>query len=64
MPEDRPRTQGPDGIAMRRVLLFVLLVGAALGLLGLLFLGAFPPKPHIEPVRHVIPADRIPVPAP
>ena len=43
---------------MRQLTFIVLL--AALVLLGaaVVFLGAFPPRPHPQPVNHVLPNDR------
>lgn len=38
----------------------VVLLGAVLVLLGLLGLGAFPPKPHVVPVEHTLPVDKLP----
>jgi hypothetical protein len=43
---------------MRRMFLFVVLFGVVVLGLGVLALGAFPPKPHPQPVQHVIPNDR------
>lgn len=44
---------------MRRVFLFVLLVGVVVLALGLLALGAFPPAPHTTPVQHAIAIDKL-----
>ena len=43
---------------MRRAYLIVPLVLAALAVIALLLLGAFPPQPTPQPVQRVIPNDR------
>ena len=43
---------------MRRLFLFVLLIGLVLMGIGLLALGAFPPEPRQAEVRKVLPNDR------
>ena len=43
---------------MRRLFLLVLLLGLALGAVGVVVLGAFPPSPHVVPVQKVLPNDR------
>lgn len=43
---------------MRRLFLFVLLIGLVLLGAGLLALGAFPPDPKPQEVRRVLPNDR------
>ena len=43
---------------MRRVLLFVLLAGVLLGVVAVVLLGAFPPRPQPQQVQRVLPNDR------
>ena len=47
------------GWAMRRVFLFLVLAGLLVILAGGLALGLFPPRPHPQPVQHVIPNDKL-----
>ena len=43
---------------MRSSLLIVVVVGLIVAGLGLLTLGAFPPRPHTQTVQKVLPNDR------
>ncbi len=43
---------------MTRLILVVVAAGVVLLLVGLLGLGAFPPRPVVAPVEHVVPNDR------
>ena len=43
---------------MRRPVLLIVSALAVLVVLGLLALGAFPPRPHTQPVEHALPNDR------
>ena len=43
---------------MRGSLLFVVVVGLIAVVLGLLYLGAFPPQPHTQQVEKVLPNER------
>jgi len=49
---------------MRRPALLILLAVVVAALLGLLALGAFPPRPHLQPVQHTLPNDRFATPPP
>lgn len=44
---------------MRRPALLIVLVVVVLAVIGLLALGAFPPRPHPQPVQHALPTDRL-----
>ena len=46
------------GIAVRRLLLLVLLLGFTIVAVGIVVLGAFPPAPHVAPVQKVLQNDR------
>ncbi len=43
---------------MRRISLFIVLLGLVLLGIGFLALGAFPPQPHPESIQKVLPNDR------
>ena len=43
---------------MRQLTLIVLLAAVVLVGAAVVFLGAFPPRPHTQPVDHVLPNDR------
>ena len=43
---------------MRRPALLIVLVVVVLAVIGLLALGAFPPRPHTQSVEHALPNDR------
>jgi hypothetical protein len=43
---------------MRNALLIVVAVGLIVAVVGTLVLGAFPPDPHVQQVRKVLPNDR------
>jgi hypothetical protein len=43
---------------MRNTLLIAVAVGLILAVVGTLVLGAFPPDPHVQQVRKVLPNDR------
>ena len=43
---------------MRRPLLLIALAVLALVVIGVLAMGAFPPRPRVQPVEHTLPNDR------
>lgn len=43
---------------MRRLFLFVLLLGFVAIAVGMVVLGAFPPNPHVQSIQKVLPNDR------
>jgi hypothetical protein len=43
---------------MRNALLIVLAIGLVAAVIGTMVLGAFPPDPHVQQVRKVLPNDR------
>lgn len=50
---------------MRKPVLLIVLAIVVAAILGLLALGAFPPRPHLQPVQHTLPNDRFaPPPSP
>ncbi len=47
-----------QGICMIRIFLIVLAAGVAALAAGFIYLGAVPPKPHVQEVHVVLPNDR------
>jgi hypothetical protein len=43
---------------MRNALLIVLALGLLVAVIGTVVLGAFPPNPHVQQVRKVLPNDK------
>lgn len=43
---------------MRRLFVFVLLLGFVAIAVGMVMLGAFPPDPHVQSIQKVLPNDR------
>ncbi len=52
------RRHGVVFAPMSRILLVIVLVVLVLCGAGALFLGAFPPTPHVQPVEKVLPNDQ------